>query len=79
MDTYKNKNSNQSNDSLLNKNTNKPLKKTLTLVTLLFLLSLISSCEIVGGIFKAGMSFGIFIVVAIIVLIVFLIMKAGKK
>lgn len=44
----------------------------------LTLLSL-ASCSVVGDIFKAGMNFGIFIVVGIIVLIVFLILKARKK
>ena len=78
MDTDKNQNSHPQNDSMLNEKIY-TMKKPLAMVTLLFLTSLISSCEIIGGIFKAGMGFGIFIVVAIIVVIVFLIMKAGKK
>lgn len=46
----------------------------------LFLLSLLlTSCEVIEGIFKAGMGFGIFIVIAIIVIIVFVIGKMTKK
>lgn len=39
----------------------------------------LTSCELAGDIFKAGMGVGIFIVVAIIVGIVALIAKAGGK
>ena len=49
---------------------------------MLFLLAALtitlSSCELVEGIFKAGMGFGIFIVVAIIGLILFLIFRMGR-
>lgn len=38
-----------------------------------------SSCTVVEGIFKTGMGVGIFIVIAVIALIVFLISKIGKK
>ena len=41
--------------------------------SLLFIISLLSSCEVIGGIFKAGVWVGILIVVAIIGLIVWLI------
>lgn len=44
---------------------------------LLTIVLLLSSCEIVGGIFKAGMGFGIFLVIAVIILIVYLVMKIG--
>jgi len=40
---------------------------------------LLSSCQVVGGIFKAGVWVGIFIVVLIIAVIVFIASKAGKK
>jgi hypothetical protein len=46
--------------------------------SLFVLLAMFTSCEIVGGIFKAGMGFGIFIVLAIAVFIVWLISR-GKK
>lgn len=45
-----------------------------------FLLFTVSSCEVIGGIFKAGVWTGIFVVVAIIVLVIFIISRAsGKK
>lgn len=47
--------------------------------TLLIISFLCSSCEVIEGIFKAGMSFGIFIVIAVIVLIVAVIFKLGKR
>ncbi len=43
------------------------------------LFATLSSCSVVGGIFKTGMGFGIFIVVAIIALIIFLVTRIGKK
>ncbi|WP_264565116.1 hypothetical protein [Flavobacterium sp. N3904] len=49
------------------------------IVTLLFTSFLCSSCELVKGIFEAGMSFGIFIVIAVIVLIVAIIFKLGNR
>lgn len=39
----------------------------------------LTSCELAGDIFKAGMGIGIFIVIAIVVGIVALIAKAGGK
>ena len=46
---------------------------------LLSMLCLLSSCEAIAGIFKAGMGMGIFIAVTVVLLIVFLVMRAGKK
>ncbi len=40
---------------------------------------LFSSCQVVEGIFKAGVGVGIFVVVAIIALVVFVAMRFGKK
>lgn len=37
-----------------------------------------SSCEVIGGIFKAGMGVGIFLVLAVIALIVFLAARVSK-
>lgn len=45
----------------------------------LLILTTFTSCEVVEGIFKAGMGFGIFIVVAIVALIIFIISKVGGK
>jgi hypothetical protein len=44
-----------------------------------FLLFLMSSCAVAGGIFKAGMYWGIFLVIGVIALIIYLISRAGKK
>ena len=39
----------------------------------------LSSCEVIGGIFKAGVWSGILIVVLVVALIIFVIAKMGKK
>lgn len=44
----------------------------------LILMTTMSSCEVIGGIFKAGMWVGIIIVVLIIAIIFWLINKAKK-
>ena len=49
------------------------------ILSLLSITMLLSSCEVIGGIFKAGMGVGIFIVVVIVLIIVFFVMRAGKK
>lgn len=47
---------------------------------LLFVMLSLSSCEVVGGIFKAGVWVGVLVVVGILALIIFLISKAsGRK
>lgn len=40
--------------------------------------TMFSSCAVVEGIFKAGMGVGIFIVVAIIALLIFIIVRIGR-
>lgn len=40
---------------------------------------MLSSCAVVGGIFKAGMAWGIILVVLVVVGIIALIMRSGKK
>jgi hypothetical protein len=45
---------------------------------LIAMTTMLSSCQLIEGIFKAGMGFGIFIVVAIIGLILFLIFRIGR-
>ncbi len=52
---------------------------SLSIFLLFILSSLLSSCALIGGIFKAGMGFGIFIVIAIIVLIIVVVTRIGKK
>ncbi len=54
-------------------------KQTLLVALLISMLTTFSSCEIVGGIFKTGMGVGIFIVVLVIALIIFLVSKMGKN
>jgi hypothetical protein len=54
--------------------------KNLRMLFLLVLMStVLTSCEAIAGIFKAGMGFGIFLVIAVIALIAFFVMRAGKK
>ncbi len=50
------------------------------LLLLLIVMFTFSSCEIIGGIFKAGVGVGIFLVIAFFALIFFVISKIiGKK
>jgi len=49
--------------------------KKISLFLVASLLLTLSSCQVVGDIFKAGMGFGIFIVVAIIAIVIFVIAK----
>ncbi len=49
------------------------------ILILLLLTSLLSSCEAIAGIFKAGMGFGIFIVVAIFVAIIAIVIRFNKQ
>ena len=51
----------------------------LTTFILLLLSFTLSSCEAIAGIFKAGMGVGIFIVLAIVGIVVFFVMRAGKN
>ena len=51
----------------------------ITVFYLLLMSVIVSSCSVIEGIFKAGMGFGIFLVVAVIVLILYLVFRLGKK
>jgi hypothetical protein len=53
--------------------------KGLSLSVLAFLTLFLSSCELVGGIFKAGVWTGLLIVGVVLFLIIFLIAKMGGK
>ncbi|MEM8522896.1 hypothetical protein [Flavobacterium sp. PL12] len=57
------------------------MQKQITRILMLFVvLFSFTSCSLVEGIFKAGMGVGIFIVVAIIAIIIFIISKMfGSK
>ncbi len=45
---------------------------------LLFLAVSLNSCELIGDIFQAGFSVGVFVVILVIVLILFFVFKARK-
>ncbi|WP_192922521.1 hypothetical protein [Sphingobacterium bovisgrunnientis] len=51
------------------------MKRIGLLAAILSTITLLSSCEVIGGIFKAGMWSGIIIVVIVIALIIWLISK----
>jgi hypothetical protein len=52
--------------------------KKFILPSLAFMLIFLSSCAAIEGIFKAGLYMGIFAVIAILVVIVFIFMKIRK-
>jgi len=55
-------------------------KTTKRILLLLVVMFTFSSCELIGDIFKAGMGVGMFIVIAVFAVIIFLISKMfGKK
>lgn len=51
----------------------------LTSSFLAFLITFLSSCQAIGDIFKAGVWSGIFIVVLIVAVVVYLISRSSKK
>lgn len=51
--------------------------KITRILMLLAILFTVTSCELVGDIFQAGMGFGIFIIIVIIAIIAFIIAKLG--
>jgi hypothetical protein len=55
------------------------IMKKLTVFTIAALFLTLSSCQVVEGIFKAGVWVGILIVVAIIALVIFLFSKMAGK
>ncbi len=54
-------------------------KQTFNIASAMFLLATFSSCEVVGGIFKAGMGVGVFLVVLVFVVIVYFIFRMRKN
>lgn len=52
-------------------------KQSFLIILMALFITGLSSCEVIGGIFKAGVGVGIFIVVFVVALIVFLISRAG--
>ncbi|MBU0940254.1 hypothetical protein [Flavobacterium frigidarium] len=56
------------------------MQKRINRLLMLFLvLFSFTSCEVVGGIFKAGMGVGIFIVVAVIAVILWIVSKVFSR
>lgn len=56
------------------------MKNKLSILALLFtILSLFSGCAVVGGIFKAGLGVGIFLVVVVIAIIFFIVRAMGNR
>jgi hypothetical protein len=54
------------------------INRFIILFTLILSL-LVNSCAIASGIFKAGMDFGIFIVIAILIIIVYVVIRLRKN
>ncbi len=54
------------------------MQKLLLPSLLLLLTASLSSCELIGDIFKAGFSVGVFVVILVIVLILFFVLRARK-
>ena len=53
--------------------------KKVSIFGLLAILISLSSCEVIGGIFKAGVWAGVLLVVAVVAVIFFLISKVFRK
>jgi len=55
-------------------------KINLIKINLLFLICfLFTSCEVIEGIFKAGMGFGIFLVILVVAIIIYILNRLAKK
>ncbi|MFV8334799.1 hypothetical protein [Flavobacterium sp. RSP29] len=54
-------------------------KKLTRLLMLLIVLLSFTSCSIIEGIFKAGVGVGVFIVIAVLAIIAFIISKIFKR
>lgn len=53
--------------------------KKLMLPILAFCLTFLSSCSVIGGIFKAGAYTGIIAVVVVVLIVIFIIAKLRRK
>ncbi len=49
--------------------------KTISLLSALFIITLLSGCEIIGDIFKAGAYTGIFLVLVLVALLIWILSK----
>ena len=52
--------------------------KVVLFVASFFAAYLLTGCEVIGGIFKAGMGVGIFVIVAVVALVLYLIGRSRK-
>jgi hypothetical protein len=55
------------------------MKKSIRLALIAVIATGLTACEIIGDIFQAGMYWGIFLVVAFIVLVIYLVNKVRRK
>ena len=53
--------------------------KNLLIVLLVLMTTLLSGCEVIGGIFKAGVWVGVLAVVVVVGVIIYLFTRGGKK
>jgi hypothetical protein len=63
----------------MNQNQKKLMKNLVQLSSLLILITVLSSCEAIAGIFKAGMGVGIFLVLLVVGIILFFVLRARSK
>lgn len=54
-------------------------KQSLIIALLAVCLTAFPGCEVIGGIFKAGMGVGIFIVIIVIVLFIYIVSRFRKN
>jgi hypothetical protein len=55
------------------------MKYILSYCLLLFMMMTLAGCELVGDIFSAGVYTGIFIVILVVVVIIWLVTRMGKR
>ena len=53
--------------------------KSLLMVFLLFMITILSSCSFIGGVFKAGVWVGVVAVVIVVGLIIYIISRVSSK
>lgn len=57
------------------------MKKGMTLISLIFLslLTTMTSCDFLGGIFKTGMGIGVVVTLAVVILIIIIIRSTRRR
>ena len=56
-----------------------PVRNALRLLFVALAAFTLPGCELVGDIFQAGMAVGIFLVLAVVALVIFLAVKLGRR